>query len=129
VAVDCAGEAIARDAAVGFLFGPFRAPVDVEFDLLFRWFVGVGVDDPVWDHSTFSKNRDRLLAGEIAAKFPPVVLGQLAAEGVENQAARPGTVRDPALLWRKEFDRFIRPDRYAPLDSHRRELTATIAGC
>ena len=33
----------------------------LEFDLLFRWFVGLGVDDPVWDHSTFSKNRDRLL--------------------------------------------------------------------
>src|SRR5207245_8753605 len=41
----------------------------LEFDLLFRWFVGLGVDDPVWDHSTFSKNRDRLLEGEIAAKF------------------------------------------------------------
>ena len=38
----------------------------LEFDLLFRWFVGLGVDDPVWDHSTFSKNRDRLLAGDIA---------------------------------------------------------------
>jgi transposase len=31
----------------------------LEFDLLFRWFVGIGVDEPVWDHSTFSKNRDR----------------------------------------------------------------------
>jgi transposase len=48
----------------------------LEFDLLFRWFVGLGVDDPVWDHSTFSKNRDRLLAGEIAAKFLSAVLAQ-----------------------------------------------------
>ena len=40
----------------------------IEFDLLFRWFTGLGVDDPVWDHSTFSKNRDRLLEGEIAAQ-------------------------------------------------------------
>ena len=31
----------------------------LDFDLLFRWFVGLGIDDPVWDHSTFSKNRDR----------------------------------------------------------------------
>src|ERR1700716_4361635 len=31
----------------------------LEFDLLFRWFVGLGIDDPVGDHSTFSKNRDR----------------------------------------------------------------------
>ena len=48
----------------------------LEFDLLFRWFVGLGVDDPVWDHSVFSKNRDRLLDGEIAAKFLAAVLAQ-----------------------------------------------------
>lgn len=48
----------------------------MEFDLLFRWFVGLGVDDPVWDHSTFSKNRDRLLEGAIAAKFLRAVLAQ-----------------------------------------------------
>jgi transposase len=48
----------------------------LEFDLLFRWFVGLGVDDPAWDHSTFSKNRDRLLAGEIAAKFLTAILAQ-----------------------------------------------------
>src|SRR5271165_2291528 len=46
------------------------------FDLLFRWFVGLGVDDAVWDHSTFSKNRDRLLEGEIAAKFLNALLAQ-----------------------------------------------------
>ena len=43
---------------------------------MFSWFVGLGVDDGVWDHSTFSKNRDRLLAGEIAAKFLAAVLAQ-----------------------------------------------------
>src|SRR6185312_5788305 len=48
----------------------------MEFDLLFRWFVGFGVDDPVWDHSSFSKNRDRLLEGAIAAKFLAAVLAQ-----------------------------------------------------
>ncbi len=48
----------------------------LEFDLLFRWFVGLGIDDPVWDHSVFSKNRDRLLDGEIAAKFLSAVLAQ-----------------------------------------------------
>jgi transposase len=48
----------------------------MEFDLLFRWFVGLGVDDAVWDHSTFSKNRDRLLEGEIAAKFLAAILAQ-----------------------------------------------------
>lgn len=48
----------------------------MEFDLLFRWFVGLGVDDPAWDHSSFSKNRDRLLEGEIAAKFLSAVVAQ-----------------------------------------------------
>lgn len=48
----------------------------LEYDLLFRWFVGLGVDDRVWDHSTFSKNRDRLLDGDIAARFLASVLAQ-----------------------------------------------------
>lgn len=48
----------------------------MEFDLLFRWFVGLGVDDAAWDHSSFSKNRDRLLEGEIVAKFLRAVLAQ-----------------------------------------------------
>ena len=48
----------------------------LEFDLLFRWFVGIGVDDAAWDHSTFSKNRDRLLEGDVAAKLLSAVLGQ-----------------------------------------------------
>ena len=41
----------------------------LEFDLLFGWFVGLGIDDSVWDASSFSKNRDRLLSGEVAQRF------------------------------------------------------------
>src|SRR3984893_13982074 len=48
----------------------------IDYNLLFRWFVGLGIDDAVWDHSTFSKNRDRLLDGEIAARFLTAVLAQ-----------------------------------------------------
>ena len=48
----------------------------LEYDLLFRWFVGIGVDAAVWDHSVFSKNRDRLLEGNIAARFLAAVLDQ-----------------------------------------------------
>ncbi len=48
----------------------------IEFDLLLRWFVGLGVDDPVWNATTFTKNRDRLLAGDIASKFLASVLAQ-----------------------------------------------------
>ncbi len=48
----------------------------IDFDLLFRWFVGLGVDDPVWDATTFTKNRERLLAGEVASRFLATVLAQ-----------------------------------------------------
>ncbi len=48
----------------------------IEYDLLFRWFVGLGIDDVVWDATTFTKNRDRLLDGDVAAKFLSAVLSQ-----------------------------------------------------
>ena len=48
----------------------------LDYNLLFRWFVGLGIDDPVWDVTVFTKNRDRLLAGDIAAKFFRAALGQ-----------------------------------------------------
>jgi transposase len=41
----------------------------LEYNLLFRWFVGVSIDDEVWTATTFTKNRDRLLKGDIAAAF------------------------------------------------------------
>jgi transposase len=46
----------------------------LDYDLLFRWFVGLGVDDAVWDQTSFGKNRDRLLAGDVAHKFLAAVL-------------------------------------------------------
>ena len=51
-------------------------------NLLFRWFVGLGIDDPVWDVTVFTKNRDRLLGGEIAAKFFAAVLDHAQVEGL-----------------------------------------------
>src|SRR5207302_5516970 len=48
----------------------------LDYNLLFRWFVGLAMDAPVWDATVFTKNRDRLLAGEIAAKFMAAVLSQ-----------------------------------------------------
>jgi transposase len=46
----------------------------LDYNLLFRWFVGLGIDDPVWDHSTYSKNRDRLLEADVAKKFLAAIL-------------------------------------------------------
>src|SRR6266704_934077 len=48
----------------------------LDYNLLFRWFVGLAMDAPVWDATVFTKNRERLLAGEIASKFMAAVLGQ-----------------------------------------------------
>jgi transposase len=46
----------------------------LDYNLLFRWFVGLSMDDPVWDATVFCKNRDRLLDGDIAVKFFVTVL-------------------------------------------------------
>jgi transposase len=46
----------------------------IDYNLLFRWFVGLGIDDAVWAPTTFTKNRDRLLDGDIAAAFFDAVL-------------------------------------------------------
>jgi transposase len=54
----------------------------LQYNLLFRWFVGLSMDDPVWDATVFSKNRDRLLAGEIASAFFAEVLAHAEAAGL-----------------------------------------------
>src|SRR5687768_17831979 len=46
----------------------------LDYNLLFRWFVGLGIDDAVWAPTTFTKNRDRLLDGDIAAAFFDAIL-------------------------------------------------------
>src|SRR5437764_14803258 len=46
----------------------------LDYNLLFRWFVGMNADDPVWDATVFCKNRDRLLGGDVAAKFMAGIL-------------------------------------------------------
>ena len=46
----------------------------LDYDLMFRWFSGLGIDDPVWDHSTFSKNCDRLFEADIARKLLKSIL-------------------------------------------------------
>src|SRR5206468_4499986 len=46
------------------------------YNLLFRWFVGLSLDDTVWDVTVFTKNRERLVEGDIAAQFMAAVLNQ-----------------------------------------------------
>ena len=51
----------------------------LQYNLLFRWFVGLDLDAPVWDVTVFTKNRDRLLAGQVATAFFEQVLAQAKA--------------------------------------------------
>ena len=48
----------------------------LDYNLLFRWFVGLAMDAPIWDVTVFTKNHDRFLEGEVAAQFFQAVLGQ-----------------------------------------------------
>ena len=74
----------------------------LDYNLLFRWFVGLGMDEPIWNHSTFSKNRDRLLAGDIAEAFFPEGREKAFVNAVLDHMARaakpqafPGEPRHP----------------------------------
>ena len=67
----------------------------LDFDLLFRWFVGLGVDDPVWDASSFAKNRERFLAMEAATRF---LAGVVAHPDVRRQMSRDHFSVDGTLI-------------------------------
>src|SRR5256714_3893455 len=53
----------------------------LDYNLLFRWFVGLSIDDPVWDVTVFTKNRDRLLEAEVAEAFFAAGLAQRRPRG------------------------------------------------
>jgi transposase len=55
---------------------------EIDYSILFRWFVGLGMDDEIWSPTTFSKNRDRLLEGDVAAAFFDAVIDQARQAGV-----------------------------------------------
>src|SRR5580658_463228 len=54
----------------------------LDYNFLFRWFVGLSIDDPVWDVTVFTKNRERLLKGEVAEGFLAAVLAQARQQGL-----------------------------------------------
>ncbi len=54
----------------------------LDYNLLFRWFVGLNMDDPIWDVTVFTKNRERLLEGDIAQAFFDQVLTQAQAHAL-----------------------------------------------
>ena len=57
---------------------------EMDYNLLFRWFVGLNADDPVWDATVFTKNRDRLLEAEVAKEFLASVVEQARTKGLTS---------------------------------------------
>ena len=58
---------------------------EIDYSILFRWFIGLSLDEPIWSPTTFTKNRDRLLDGDVAAAF---------FDAVRTQAERAGLLSD-----------------------------------
>ncbi len=65
----------------------------LDYNLLFRWFVGLNMDDAVWDPTVFTKNRERLLDGEVAMAFLERVVAQARGGGCCPASTSPWTAR------------------------------------
>jgi transposase len=89
----------------------------LEYNLLFRWFVGLNADDPVWVPTVFSKNRDRLMDGDVAQKFFDRVLEQAAAANLtsDEHFSVDGTLIE-AWASQKSFQRKDQPEQPPPDD-------------
>ncbi len=57
---------------------------EIDYSMLFRWFVGMNLDEPVWDATVFTKNRNRLLEGEVAREFLGEVVKQAQTKGLTS---------------------------------------------
>ena len=93
---------------------------ELDYNLLFRWFVDLAIDAPSWDVTVFTKNRERLLKGEVAAQFFHEVVGQPEARGLlsDEHFSVDGTLIE-AVASLKSF----KPKAVAT--SHRRAASAT----
>jgi len=84
----------------------------LDYNLLFRWFVGLGIDDAVWSPTTFTKNRDRLLDGDVASAFFDAVLIHADPRACSRTSISPWTAR----CWRpgRVTRAFVRATRSRP---------------
>ena len=89
----------------------------LQYNLLFRWFVGMNMDEPVWVPTVFSKNRDRLMEGDVAEKFFALILDQAAAAGLlsDEHFSVDGTLIE-AWASQKSFQRKDKPEAPPPDD-------------
>lgn len=87
----------------------------LDYNFLFRWFVGLNIDERVWDATVFTKNRDRLLAGEVAEGFFAAVLGQARERGLlsDEHFTVDGTLIE-AWAGHKSFKRKDQADSKTP---------------
>ena len=85
----------------------------LNYNLLFRWFVGLEIDDAVWNHAVFSKNRDRLLNQDLAQKFFAHVKEQAAGLMSDEHFTVDGTLIE-AWAGQKSFRR---KDEQRPIHS------------
>ena len=89
----------------------------LDYNFLFRWFVGLNIDDPVWDVTVFTKNRDRLLKGEVAEAFFDAVLAQAhERELLSNEHFTVDGTLIEAWAGQKSFKRKDRPETKTPPD-------------
>ena len=92
---------------------------EMDYNLLFRWFVGLNADDEVWDATVFTKNRDRLLEAEVAKEFLARVVEQARGKGLTSDEHF--TV-DGTLLEAWASAKSFQPKEGKP--SHRRTIPA-----
>jgi transposase len=76
----------------------------LDYNVLFRWFVGLNMDDAIWDVTVFTKNRERLVDGDVAEAFFQAVL----------QQARERTMSEAGVITTANLERTIN----APLERH-----------
>src|SRR5262249_9360097 len=95
----------------------------LDYNLLFRWFVGLALDDRIWDATVFTKNRERLLRGDVARAFFERVRGQAEQRGLlsDEHFTVDGTLID-AWASLKSFQRHDAP----PPDDDRRNPTVNF---
>ena len=88
---------------------------EIDYSILFRWFIGLGLDEPIWVPTTFTKNRDRLLQGDVAAEFFDAVMGQARTAGLlsDEHFTVDGTLLE-AWASLKSFQRTDRDDDQTP---------------
>ena len=90
---------------------------EMDYNILFRWFVGLNMDDEVWDATVFTKNRDRLLEAELAKEFLALVVGQARDKGwtSDEHFTVDGTLLE-AWASLKSFQRKDKDDASPPED-------------